>query len=75
MDTEKIIQYLSVQGVDDNRIAEMLSDEVLKRNIYSLITDYEEKIIRNGLTRKDAFETFSNLQRIKAIEQMSLSGK
>ena len=70
MDNEKLINYLSVQGVDEKRIAEIIADETMKNNILDLIKEYERQLSKNGFTTKEAFETFHNLQRMNAIKQI-----
>ncbi len=69
MDNKKLIEYLSIKGFDEDKIAMILAHEIERRGIERLIHNYEEELIANGFSRTEALENFRSFQAIKRLAE------
>ena len=69
MDDKKIIEYLSLNGFQEDKIAMILAHEIERNGIERLILNYEEELIANGFSRTEALENYRSFQTIKRLAE------
>lgn len=69
MDTERLITYLNIQGLNEDKIKSIISSNELRSSIVKMILDYENELSQNGFTKRDALYFFKSYQKMVNYEE------
>ena len=72
MDDKKLIEYLSLNGYNDEDIVLVLTKEIERKKIERIILDYEEQLIKNGFSRTYALENYRSFLAMQKLAEEKL---
>ena len=58
MELDVIYQYLNANGLTDEQISKVLSDEAHKSAVVSMIASYEKELGEKGFSRREALQNY-----------------
>ena len=67
MEKQKLIDYLTASGYNDQQIAKAIQETNLRNEFEKMIAEYERQLAYNGFTRQNALENFQTYQKIKSL--------